>query len=267
MRENPEQFVDNKFVDNKREYFVHLGLRMREALKLHRKAGLWERKEGKRDWGNVSEHCLVEVARVDVLADKLGLAEDIRSDLSIAAALHDFFKKGEKEIVSAEGLTWDSFEKASQESKRQMQEAGFGEKIVHLANSSGHGSLVETENILNKESLSPEDTAYLMLHYVDDYTIGSDWANQVEVSPDGNRVNDFDRRIDINESNPRYVQLNEDGKKYFNGETAFEAQRRIGHLVEERLAVLLTERTGQTVDAKDLPQLIDTEIQTKIASL
>ena len=94
MCENPEQIIDKK-----REYFVRLGLQMREALKLHKKAGLWERKEGKRDWGNVSEHCLVETARVNVFADKLGLSEDVKKDLATAAALHDSFKKGEKEIV------------------------------------------------------------------------------------------------------------------------------------------------------------------------
>jgi hypothetical protein len=255
----PEQFDDKK-----KAFFRHLGFSVREALKLHKEAGLWAKKEGKRNWGNVSEHCLVEVARADVLADKLNLPEDIKRDLIIAAALHDFFKKGEQKIVSAEGLTWASFEKASQESTRQMRETGFNERTIHLANSVGHGSLLETENVLNKDSLSPEDIAYLVLHYVDDYSIGSNWANPNELSSDGNQINDLDRRMNKNEANERYAQLNQKGKKYFNGATTFGMQRRIGHLIEERLATLIAERTGQVIDVKNLPQLVDAAIKTKI---
>ena len=261
MRENLEQFTDKK-----RQYFVKLGLHMREALRLHKTAGLWERKEGKRDWGNVSEHCLVEVARVSILAEKLNLPEEIVKDLKLAAALHDFFKKGETEIVISGGLSWDSFEKASEESTRQMREAGFNERIIRLANSVGHGSLVETERILKLESLSLENIAYLIQHYVDDYTIGSDWAGLAENIGD-KQINDIDRRVDKNEANQRCAKLNEEGRTKLSGETAHEAQRRIGHLVEDRLASLLAKNTGQAVNARELPQIIDTEIQSKIASL
>lgn len=259
MNENSEPFIDKK-----RQYFVKLGLQMREALKLHKKAGLWEKKEGKREWGNVSEHCLVEAARVDVFADKLNLSEDLKHDLKIAAALHDFFKKGEKEIVTSEGLTWDSFDKATAESTRLMREAGFSERIVRLANSMGHDSLFETESIVKKESLSPEEIAYLILHYVDDYTIGSDWVEPLENVGD-KQINNLDRRIDKNEANPRYARLNEEGRTKFAGETTFEAQRRIDYLVEERLASLIVEKTGQNISPKELPQFIEREIQSKIA--
>lgn len=261
MQENLEQFIDKK-----RKYFTNIGLQMREALKLHKKAGLWERNNGKRDWGNVSEHCLVEVARVDVFAEKLNLPEDLKNDLKIAAALHDFFKKGEKEIVTSEGLSWDSFEKASEESTRQMREAGFSERVIRLANSVGHESLLETESILKKESLSLEDISYLILHYVDDYTIGSDWVKPVE-EINGKQVNNLDFRVNKNEANPRYAKLNEEGRKKFAGETTFEAQRRIGHLVEEKLASIITEKIGLTITPKELPQFIDKEIQSKIEKL
>lgn len=257
MRENPEQFNDQK-----RRFFVRLGLSVREALKLHKKSGLWDRKEG---WRNVSDHCLVEVARADVLADKLGLPEDIKKDLKIAAALHDFFKKSEKEILAAGGESWDSSEKAHQEATRQMQKAGFNERVIRLANAVEHGSLAEIESILKKGQLSPEDTACLVLHYIDDYTIGSDWTSPAERTPNGDRINDLDRRMDKNESNPRYTRYNEEAMAYFDGKTAFEAQRQTGHLVEERLAILLGEKTGQVVDAKNLPQSVDIEIQKKIA--
>jgi len=121
MGEIREQSNDTEkiFDGNKTKYFSNLALQTRQALRLHKEAGLWERKEGKRDWGNVSEHCLVAVARSEIFADKLNLPENLKKDLMIAAALHDFFKKGEKEIVTSEGLSWSSFEKADQESEKK----------------------------------------------------------------------------------------------------------------------------------------------------
>lgn len=256
-----------QLIDKKRRYFTQLGLQMRKALELHKEAGLWQRKEGKRDWGNVSEHCLVEVARADVLADELNLPEDIKEDLKTAAALHDFFKKGEKEIVIAGGLDWNSFEKASYESTHQMQEAGFSERIIHLANSIGHGSLLETESILKKENLSSEDVAYLVLHYIDDYTIGSDWVKPAGKSLSGKYENDLERRMNNNENNSRYSLLNEEGKIQLGGEKTFEAQRRIGHLVEQKLFSFLTQIGAKITDAKDLPQYIDQKIRNKIEKI
>ncbi|OGG50020.1 hypothetical protein A2763_03690 [Candidatus Kaiserbacteria bacterium RIFCSPHIGHO2_01_FULL_54_36] len=259
--ETPERGLEGKT-----RFFSRLAVEIREALKLHKKAGLWERKDGKRDWGNVSEHCLVEVARTDVFADMLNLPDDLKEDLRVAAALHDFFKKGEKEIVTKKGLSWDAFEAASEESTRQMREEGFSERIVHLANSSGHTSFLETEDILRKESLSQEDVAYLVQHYVDDYTLGSGWTAPAEITADGRHINDLDRRIDATEPNPRYAQLNEEGRAKFGGETVFEAQRRIGNAVEARLARLTNENSGQSIHPKDLPQLIDKEIRKRIQS-
>ena len=254
----------NAFEIQKRKYFSRLAVQMRKALALHKKAELWKRKDGERDWGNVSEHCLVEVARTDVLAEKFGLSEDIRGGLKTAAALHDFFKKGERTITKEGGLNWDAFEKASQESTRQMHEAGFSESVVRLANSVGHGSLMETEKILQKEQFSSEDIAYLILHYVDDYTVGSEKAKPASKSPEGIELNDLDRRVTKNANNTDYGILNEEGQVHFGGLTAFEMQRRIGHVVEERLAALLRERAGQVVDPKGIPELVDAEINRRI---
>ena len=252
-------------LNEKTKYFSRLAVEMREALKLHKRAGLLERnKDGKRDWGNVSEHCLVEVARVDVFGNMLNLPDDLKKDLRTAAALHDFFKKGEKEIVTANGFSWNAFEAASAESMRQMREAGFSERVVRLAHSMGHDSLTETEHILKNESLSQDDIAYLVQHYVDDYTLGSEWATQAEITADKKHVNAFDRRIDSTEPNPRYARLNEEGKARFGGETTFDAQRRIGHAVEERLARLINESGGQSIHPKDLPQFVDEEVRKRI---
>lgn len=74
--------LSEEFDRQKRMYFYGLGLQVRDALRLHEAAGLWERNEEKeRSFRRVSQHCLAEVARVSVLADHLGFSEDTKKIL------------------------------------------------------------------------------------------------------------------------------------------------------------------------------------------
>src|SRR3989344_5741892 len=85
----------------KTKFFANLATKNTGAFKQHAREGLWVRNEkGERDWGNVSEHCLVEIARVSVLADMIGLSKSVSKDLELAAGLHDAGKKQEKDIVT-----------------------------------------------------------------------------------------------------------------------------------------------------------------------
>lgn len=256
MPENSEQFEKKK-----RDYFVSLGRQAGEGFRLHKVAGLQDRNSDReKEWGNVSEHCLAEVARVDQFATLLQFPEDLRKDLKIAAAAHDFFKKGEKEIVG-KILTWDRFEKASAEATQKMQKAELNERVIWLVNAVGHGSLSETQEILEKEELTPEDIAFLVMHYVDDYTIGSEWVEKAEVLPGGQIVNALDRRVAKNRKNEQYIVLDEEGRRYFDGETTFTMQERIGHQVEDRLSALVGKG-----EAKDLPMFIDAKIREAITT-
>src|SRR6185369_17983597 len=98
----------------KRRYFARVTARVVSAFKLHRTVGgLWERTpEKKRDWGNVSEHCLVEVARTEVLSDITGLTGETKRNLTLAAASHDYGKKQEilaiKEAVKKSASTQEA---------------------------------------------------------------------------------------------------------------------------------------------------------------
>src|SRR3990167_8183654 len=168
MTEQKQGLSQEPSAEQIRSYFVKEGLRLRQAMKVHKKAGLWEKErdsEGRlkrteqgrlSDWANVSEHCLVEAARVDVLSDLLMLSPDIKKDLVTAAALHDFFKKREREIAKAGGGTLSSYEEASRQSENILTEVGFSKQIVRLANSVGSTSsvMVETESLLNKNELT-----------------------------------------------------------------------------------------------------------------
>lgn len=246
------------FGRQKREYFRNLGLEIRGALRLHQAAGLWERVGGKRDWGNVSEHCLVEAARAEVFAGLLGLSSELKKDLKTAAALHDYFKRREKEITRQGDNTQAAFAKAEAESLRLLTEAGFSERVIYLTGGTGsvESIKVETPRLLKKPQLSEDEIAYLILHYIDDYTTGSDWVTPVETHPDGGTVNAFDRRMD--DLDVRYPQLKAEGFNDF--------QRNVGHEVEERLAGLISERTGRKIDPKLLPELIDQEIRKRISN-
>ena len=244
-----------EFEKKKTDYFVKLSIKVREALQLHKTAGLWQRnKAGKRDWGNVSEHCLVEVARVRIFARLLNLSEEYTRALTVAAAMHDFFKKGQKEIATAGELSRAAFAKASEEANCIMRTAGVNEGVMKLVNAVGDESLLGIQRVLDQTELEDDDIAFCIMHYVDDYTINAEWA----------QPHSFDKRMDAAEANPRYTRNNEEGRAVFNGETAYQAQRRIGHIVERRLAELITQKQGGSLDPLALPEFIDAEIKKEI---
>lgn len=271
---------ERSFDEKKRAYFTRLAMSVRQELRLHKEQGLWKRvrqhKDGRdvssRDWGNVSEHCLVEVARVLEFAKILKLNKTSADNLVRAAALHDFFKKSEKDIVKSKGLKRSSFDEASEQADQVMQAAGIEESVVALVNAVADSALPETEVILQKKELTDDDIAFLVMHYVDDYTIDSNWV--VSKDTQGNRlINDLDRRMDKNEANPRYQELNQGGRLVFDefgkkvvskSETAYQAQRRIGHIIEEKLSELMRSRSGIQVNPLDLPEYIDSQVKTAI---
>jgi hypothetical protein len=250
---------------SKTRYFSHLAGSLKSAMRLHYEQGLWERTpEGTRDWGNVTEHCLVEAARVGVMADQLGLQPETKRDLQLAAGLHDFYKKGEVQLMKARGLSWESYDEAGQKSTEIILAAGFSERVAYLASSVGHSTLNTTEALVTKPDLTEDDKAYLAMHYCDDYTVDAQWALPAEADGFGNRINDLDRRMDKNNANKRYEVINEAGREHFNGERSYDAQRRVGHLVEDRLAGLMGEQMGIAFDPIDLPVVIDNQIRADI---
>ncbi len=257
------------FEGKKQSFFTKTGFRLREALEMHRDASagnMWGKKNTTEDWRNVSEHCIVEATRAEVFAEKLGLSEDVKKDLITAAALHDFYKKHEIEKAAEEGLTFEDMINAAKEADKILKKNKFSDRVVRLAGSMAVVSLHETKKILEKDSLSEEDIAFLILHYIDDYTKGSDWVIPAEETENQGKINDLDRRIGVIASNPNYRLINEQGRQHFGGEGSYEAQLRIGHLVEEKLAILMSQTGNLSIEPKDLPFFIDQEIMCKIES-
>lgn len=271
MNNNFEKIsTKESFENKKRKFFTNLGLTVRESLKMHKLHGLWEKDEKKESWRNVSEHCLVEAARVDVFSDLINLSEKTKEELRLAAALHDFYKKHEidsiKKALDSNIDTWSAFNENQKQELQSMKRAGISENIIDIIQSIGipKESLLLMTNILEKdEAISEKDVACLIMHYVDDYTKESDW---VEPAKEG--INDFDRRIIKNESNPNYTELNKEGTGWFHkDETPFQAQRRIGHMVQRKISELIKEKSGIDINPLNLPEFIDNEIKKKIESI
>jgi len=265
----------NNLNDKKREYFFRLSLKLREALRLHKEAGLWARVgNAERDWGNVTEHCLVEVARVGVLADMLGLSHEMRDKLLRAAALHDVHKKTEKDMMNKAatngGSVWTAYDEAASISTQNLHDVGIDPVTVRLAGAAGHGVLHEVEHMLDAPELSEEDIAFLALHYIDDITMGTDWVAPAQVREDGTLQNALDFKMgEGNEGRIKpgstYDLLNQAGSDHFGGDTTWRHELVVGRRVEEKLASLINAQTPQlSIDPMRLPEIIDNGIRDAI---
>ncbi len=257
------------------DYFLALAHTHEHELQLHETLGkLWEKDESGRDWSNVTEHCLIEAARAETLAELLGLSHEIREVLGRAAAVHDFNKREEIKRTKSEIAEGGSGRQAvlaiEKENEAMLRNAGVSEMVISFA---GHvtGDPEDTffvKEILDKHELTEEDCAHLIAHYIDNYTRGSSWAEPAEII-DGKKINDIDRRNIANAANPDYSTMNEEGitlnagHPFFDGMTRFEAAAAINHEIEKRFASML-QALGVLVEPEDLPEYIDRSIREKI---
>jgi hypothetical protein len=240
--------------EEQQRFFLELALRHEKELSLHENPGkLWEKNEEGKDWSNVTEHCLMEAARVGVLAGFLGLADKIRGSLVSAALLHDFNKKEEVR------LTYEDMESggdgrggvflSEEASSKVIRETGFSEFVVSLTDHA-HGDPVNVlfmKRILDSGNFSEENLAHFVMHYVDGYTRGSSWVEPVKRL--GERAwNELDRRGEMNSMHPAYAKMSQEeipayeDDAVLRGLTRFEAAVALGHLLEKKFAELMAER-------------------------
>lgn len=254
----------------KTKYFSDIAIGAIGAFALHRERGLWSRTpEGKRDWGNVSEHCLVEAARVGIFADLLGFSADLKDDLVKAAAVHDFYKKDEVAKLRANGTSWEAYADAQQEAKVILDTSSLSQRAVRLATCVGHETIPEAEELATKPDLTDEDKAWLVMHYADDYTVNAEWAKPATLE-EGKLVNDLTRRMQQNKQNAqpggKYEGIHRAGVEHF-GEPTYDAQERVGELVQGRVAALVSASIGQTIEPAYLPEYIDSHIAERISQV
>jgi hypothetical protein len=255
-------------------YFARIALRHRDAWQMHHDNGQFSEipfHDGA-EGGVIAarpavKHCLVEAARARVLGRMLGLSEAAVGDLEKAALLHDSFKGQEVKIMKENGPNWQSYDYAQARARLSWEQTGrFSQTVMDVAGSVAHESLHDMEAILALPGeMTEREKMQLAMHYLDDFTVEFDWAR-----PAGEDGNDLDRRMVKNENNERYMSLNQEGRMHFNGETAYQAQRRVGHLVEDRLATLIwtaNDLPEGAFNPLDLPVIIDNQIKQEITQL
>ena len=267
--------------NKKTGYFAKLALSVLRGMRMHKNpGGLWERRDGKRDWGNVSEHCLVVVARVDALGDMLRLSTRTKRELKLGACLHDYHKKHEvlamKASVHAGGDGMDVSNTADGAGAMKLRAAGWSDSIVEIATGCGGKppEVFAMDDVLEKEFWDDHDLARLILHYVDGYTCDSNWVQPAVEREDGTRMNEVDRRTAKNLTNSTYQKQNLrlvpffDELPKFRGRGAIENEGIVCHMIEQRLsAVIADANKGVAIDPLDIPEMVDNVIRERMEAL
>lgn len=259
-----------------REYFIYLAKEHGRELFLHQNPGkLWDKDAEGKDWSNVTEHCIMEAARVKALGEMLGLPQDILRKLVSAATLHDFNKKEEIRRTREEMASGKSGREGviamENENERILKSAGFPEIIISIARhvTGDPEDVYYIKDILDSSPILPEGLAHMVMHYVDNYTRGSSWAEPAALES-GKLINDIDRRNAMNAANPNYQKMNQEGRElnavhpFFKGMTRFEAATALNHLIEEKFAGIIKENKIDIPSPFHIPELVDVRIKEEI---
>lgn len=168
-------------------------------------------------WENVFFHCLSEAISVSILCNAIDSLDT--KTMVPAAFIHDANKR--KEIESAKKLDGEDqakiFLQSEEEGKVWLRELGYPNRILELQESFGNSAACK---IYNGEI---QDLERLTLHYIDDITHGTEIVS-------------LEERLSAVEVNPYYHEQNEWNRKHFNGDTLFQAKRKIGNNTQSLLA-------------------------------
>lgn len=260
-------------------YWAKMALSVREGIAMHYISGQMTKDPQikERPWGNVTEHCLVETARAEKLGKWIGLSDDLIRDMKIGAFLHDYSKRQEITVIREANKAGTSPLAAvkieQQESEQLLIKHGFGNRIRRLASSAGGYApqLIEAQRILDQTNISDEDWAYLIVHYVDDCSVGADWVEASKISTDGTRINIIDYRAIGNKAKTDYNRISEEiGAELayhpvLGGMNNHDSMSIVSHGIEKRLAERISERTGESIDPLLIPDLVDQRIIEDIA--
>lgn len=255
-------------------YIVGLTLKpeLEMIWKLHRDAGkLWGEKGTRDDWRNVTRHCIKELAAVTVMAEWLCLPPKVTLDLQMAAAAHDFSKKIERTVSSAQkagGQTWDEYQRDVIDMGAQiMRDAGIPEEVILLSDCVAHTDFDRMNEILAKsyDDISNEEIAMLVMHWVDDVTVNDEVSGPARME-EGELKNSLDDRTLKNRNNEKIRNINEEGLRRY-GMLTPDYQRILGHRIEERLTHLINRRKNgvlQIANPLDLAYTVDLEIGYRV---
>lgn len=147
----------------------------------------------------------------------------------------------------------------------RLRDEGISPEILGLQKMVGHASCPEIDQMLRSpETLDAANRARVLkiqvIHYIDDIATNPNVIDPlITVGPSGERLNALDRRCFQNDANPKYREYNYawcQDQRNQTGATAFEMQRRVGHLVEQAIANSL-----DIEDPLTLPAVVDSKIR------
>lgn len=252
----PFMFADTQ----QAKYFKGVFTRHLTAMQLHADAGLWDPRDGKPDWANISGHCGFVAARSRLLTRMAGMSLQMQNLAEAAGLLHDIGKRNEVLYTKAHNRGWDSFAVANKMAEDFLRNAGIDSDLIRIAGSCGHGSLLEMRGLVS-EGYTPNeiDVLCLIVSLVDDYSVGTEYVLRVS---DGK--NAIDRRIEANLAATNYALLNEQGKKHFGGKSTFTFQGEVAILKQSFLARMVMRVTDTDFDPIRLPEMVEAELVKEI---
>ncbi len=274
--------LKSDFENRKSIYFANIGRRIHPAIDLHVEHGHYDSEEFKgehikRGWGNVTEHCLVEAARAEIFADLLGFPPDLKHNAMVAAGVHDFRKK--QEITSIRSGEVDGTPEEKQNTVTGLsaeilkEQASISSKAKFIASASGAQGVLASEDVLNELIKANEvgltsdhdvKIAFLVQHYIDDYTDGSKWVPGVVRNEGGSMSNALNQRLAGNRI--RYAKEDEDGRRFYGGRTTSQAQEECSTRIQELLTDVILDRNPEMTvfEPYELPEIVDREIKNRI---
>ncbi|MBI2444539.1 MAG: hypothetical protein HYV42_04845 [Candidatus Magasanikbacteria bacterium] len=285
----PVNLLERDNDPRKTAYAVHLAVTAREywhqltgkngeryspsIFRLHQAEGLLEKKPDKTRKHMAPEHMITVMSGCKALGRLLNLPEADCQDLVLIGGLHDVNKDIEFRMVRATiedpkaGYGQLGHDLSGTVSAQKLRFAGVPERIINIHDKSGHASCPEIEALLQKKGdnkdLTKDEIKLLVFHYIDDVVTNPNIIDpQITSGEQGDRLNALDRRCIQNEKNSTYTKYNEawrNDPRNRTGETAFQMQRRVGHLVETRLAQMI-----KLDDPLRLPELIYQQMQKDV---
>ncbi len=164
------------------------------------------------EWSNVLDHCITEARAAYALGDFLNLNGQDHVNLTVAALLHDWNKRNEREAANAKGI--QAYNENPHQSSDGLWTAGYNARVIELTKSVGHTAILKVTH--------STDLSVRAMFYLDTIT-------------HGDKIVSVDERMDQLEAAPRYKELNESGRSIHDGRTYFEMQRALAKKIEDEL--------------------------------
>lgn len=202
----------------KRAYFSNFALKHLTEMRALVKGGVLGKENA--EWRNISEHCLVEAAGGNLLAEMLDANQE---KVAQALLLHDWYKRKEIEAMQEVGGAL-GYAKTAEEDSRLLKEFGFPDDIVKLA----HSNIPEKADSNYLSGRSPEEK---IVHFMDIVTLDTNFS-------------DFRERLELAKQKKHIVEFSDSFREQYQGKSLIELQEEVAKAEEEEFEKKLDLKPG-----------------------